>query len=265
MATPALALSRSAAPLGSPIEAAYRFSVAQDAPPFDQNYRVMVHFLDADDELMWTDDHDPPLPTSKWTPGQTVEYTRTVFVPIYPYIGQALIRMGLYSPKTGNRLPLTGETKGQRAYYVGTLQLLPQSENVFLIFKDGWHPAEIAQDNASIEWQWTKKEATISFRNPRKDCLLYLQVDGRPDLFPEPQQVTVRIGTQEIARFILATREVLLEKIPIEADQLGTTDITDLIIEVDKTFVPALSPGAQNQDTRELGVRVFHAFLEPKR
>lgn len=264
VATPALTLDRARAPLGSPIEATYRFTVAQDAPSFDQDYRVLVHFLDADDELMWTDDHYPPLPTSKWTPGQTVEYTRTVFVPIYPYIGQSSIRMGLYSPKSGNRLPLAGETKGQHAYNVGTLQLQPQSENVFLIFKDGWHPAEIAQDNASIEWQWTKKEATISFRNPRKDCLFYLQVDGRPDLFPEPPQVTVRVGTQEIERFVLATGEQLLKKIPIAADQLGTTDMVDLIIQVDKTFVPALTPAAQNRDTRELGIRVFHVFLEPK-
>ena len=28
-----------------------------------------------DEELMWTDDHEPPTPTSAWKPGQTVEYT----------------------------------------------------------------------------------------------------------------------------------------------------------------------------------------------
>ena len=49
----------------------------------------MLHVVDADDELMWTDDHDPPTPTTQWKPGQTIEYTRTVFVPIYPYVGEA--------------------------------------------------------------------------------------------------------------------------------------------------------------------------------
>ena len=30
-----------------------------------------------------------------------------------------------------------------------------------------------------------------------------------------------------------------------------------------RTFVPALEPGAKSNDTRELGVRVFHAFVQP--
>ena len=28
------------------------------------------------------------------------------------------------------------------------------------------------------EWQWTKKEATIAFRNPKRDVVLVLQVDN---------------------------------------------------------------------------------------
>jgi hypothetical protein len=31
----------------------------------------------------------------------------------------------------------------------------------------------------------------------------------------------------------------------------------------DKTFVPALQPASTNKDPRELGIRVFHAFVEP--
>jgi hypothetical protein len=41
---------------------------------------------------MWTDDHTPPVPTTQWKPGQTVEYTRTVFIPIFPYVGDAVGR-----------------------------------------------------------------------------------------------------------------------------------------------------------------------------
>src|SRR5579864_5812905 len=85
VATPSLHLSHDKAPLGSPIDITYKFVVANDAH-LDQDYRVMMHVVDADDELMWTDDHNPPTPTSQWKPGQTIEYTRTVFIPIYPYI-----------------------------------------------------------------------------------------------------------------------------------------------------------------------------------
>ena len=82
VATPSITISRPKAALGSPVEITYRFAVAKDAPKFGQDYTVMVHFVDSDEELMWTDDHRPPVPTTQWKPGQTIEYTRTVFVPV---------------------------------------------------------------------------------------------------------------------------------------------------------------------------------------
>ena len=98
---------------------------------------------------MWTDDHEPAVPTSQWKPGQTVEYTRTVFVPIYPYVGEAGVQMGLYSAK---RRQAAAARRARTAASARTrsaqLQLLPQTENIFLIFKDGWHPAEAARDNS---------------------------------------------------------------------------------------------------------------------
>ena len=42
---------------------------------------MFVHFLDADNERLWTDDHDSPIPTTQWKPGQIIEYTKTMFVP----------------------------------------------------------------------------------------------------------------------------------------------------------------------------------------
>src|SRR5260370_39471723 len=62
VATPSVRLNHDKAPLGSPIDITYKFVVAPDAH-FDQNYRVMAHVVDADDQLMWDDDHEPPLPT----------------------------------------------------------------------------------------------------------------------------------------------------------------------------------------------------------
>src|SRR5690348_7546999 len=79
VATASLKLSRDKAPLGSPLDLTYKFVVANDAR-LDEDYRVMMHVVDADGELMWTDDHTPPTPTTQWKPGQTIEYTRTIFV-----------------------------------------------------------------------------------------------------------------------------------------------------------------------------------------
>lgn len=264
VATPSVSLDHQRAPLGSPIEATYKFVVAGDAPRFTKDYRVFVHFLDSNEELMWTDDHLPPVPVSQWSPGQTIQYSRTVFIPIYPYVGDATVRIGIYSPKERQRLPLAGENNGQRAYKVATINLLPQSENVFLIYKDGWHAAEVSRDNAAVEWQWTKGESTISFRNPRRDATFYLHLDGRPELLERPQKVTITLGDHMIDAFDLVTREEVIRKIPVPAAQFGSADMADLRIRVDQTFVPAKVPAARNNDTRELGVRVFHAFVEPR-
>jgi hypothetical protein len=263
VATPSVTVSHPRAPLGSPIDITYKFDVAPNAH-FDQDYRVLVHVLDSDDEMMWTDDHNPPVPTTQWKPGQTVQYTRTIFVPVYPYIGEATIQLGMFSPTDQKRLVLSGQDMGQHAYRVTKFQLLPQTENVFTVFKDGWHPAETAEHNTSVEWQWTKREATLAFKNPKKDSTFYLDADNPGSVFTQPQQVKVSLGGRELDEFTITPKQQVLRKVPITAAQLGTADMVEVHIAVDKTFVPALIPAANSKDPRELGIRVFHAFVEPK-
>jgi len=263
VATPSVMLSRDRVPLGSPIDITYKFVVAPDAPPFKEDYRVFVGIVDPDNQLMWTDDHNPPKPTTSWKPNETVTYTRTVFVPVYPYVGEASVRMGLYSMSNQQRVPLSGQHVGQRSYEVAKLQLQPQTDNVFTVFKDGWHPAEVAAQNPLVEWQWTKKTATIAFKNPRTDSLFYLDVDNPGGVFNEPQHVRVSIGKQVVDEFQLTPREQLLRKIALTKAQLGEGDMVEVELDVDKTFVPSLVL-ASSKDPRELGIRVFHAFVQPK-
>src|SRR5258708_37157463 len=175
VATPSLTLSHDKAPLGSPIDLHYKFVVASDAH-FAEDYRVMVHVVDADEQLIFAFDHNPPVPTSQWKAGQTVEYTKTVFIPIYPYVGEATIQVGLHSTTTQKRVTLAGDDAGQHAYKVAKLQLQPQTENVFTVFNEGWPPGEIAEHNATVEGQWTKKDATPSFKNPKKHSVSNLNV-----------------------------------------------------------------------------------------
>ena len=262
VATPSFSVKQTRVPLGSRVEVTDKFVVAKDAPKINENFRVFVHFLDADNELMWTDDHDPSVPTTQWQPGQTIEYTKTMFVPIYPYQGATKVLMGLYSLKSDSRLPLTGTPHGRRSYAVGQLELLPRTASIFVMFKDGWHPAETPPDNPAVEWQWTRKEATLAVRNPKKDVTLYLHLD-QPGVFPEPQQVTVTLGDQVIDSFTIDPKKELIRKPTITAAQLGTADGVDLKITVDKTYVPAVITNGASRDPRELGVRVFHAYVQP--
>lgn len=258
VATPSVSLSRDKVAIGSPVKVTYRFTVAQNAADIIKggDYWVFAHVLDPTGEQLWTDDHAPAQPTSTWKGGQTVEYTRLVFVPNYPYIGEAQMRLGLYDRASGKRLTLTGTQEGRREYAVAKFQLLPQSDNIFLIYKDGWHAAEVAPDNATLEWQWTKKTATISFRNPRKDSLFYLEWDARTDMFTPPQQVSIALNGQPVGTFAADSKDKKLLTFPLTAAQLGTGEMAELTLAVDRTFTPG------GGDTRELGIRVFHAFVQ---
>ena len=268
VANVSLTTNRPSVALGAPIELTYRFELAQGAS-IAGDYRVFVHINRDDGTTIWNDDHELPAgqQTSQWKPGQPVQYTRTRFVPAFSYLGEATVRMGLY--KDNERLPLSGldpadRESPDRSYKVGTLKLLPRSESIQVIRLSGWHPGEYASDNSTIEWQWSQKLALLSLKNPRRDVLLYLEYDGRPDLFTDkPQQVTVSVGQTAVETFPLEGKGILLRKIPLTVAQLGNGDMTEIRLEVDRTFIPSKLAGG-SRDGRELGIRVYHAFIEPR-
>ncbi len=257
----AVSLSRSRVALGSPVEVTYKFTVAPNAPALGDR-KVFVHFLDADDELMWTDDHEPVPPSTQWKPGQTVEYTRTMFVPNYPYVGLTKVIAGLYAIEKNERVKLSGEDRGDRSYSVAQMELLPQTENVFVIFKDGWHATEVANSDRGVEWQWTKKEATIAFRNPKRDSMLYIKLDN-PGLKSGTQEIGIWNATDLLGTLPVTKEDSEVQRFPLPAARLGAADMVELRLVPDHTFVPALEPGANNGDQRELGVRVFNIFVQP--
>jgi hypothetical protein len=251
------------AAVGSPIDVTYRFAVAADAPPFTEDYTVFVHVLDKDRASMWGDDHEPPTPTTQWKAGSTIEYTRTMFVPKLPYVGPAQIELGLYSLKSDQRVPLGGENTGDRSIRVATFNMQLPANALFIVFRDGWHDAEISGE-AGVEWQWSKKQGTLSFRNPKHDANFILDLDEPVDAFTEPQKVEIRLGDAVVDSFSLQAGRRELRRISLTAAQLGSEETVDVVVAVDKTFVPASVPKLKSLDPRELGVRVFHAFVEPK-
>ncbi|MEW5981699.1 MAG: hypothetical protein AB1806_04935 [Acidobacteriota bacterium] len=260
-AAPSASLQRSRVALGGAFAVTYRFTVAPTAH-FDRDYHVLVHFLDPNEELLWTEDHVPPVATSAWKPGQTIEYAKTHFVPIYPYVGEAVMTLGLYDPASGERLPLAGDDTGQKEYVVSRLQLLPQTESILIVFKEGWHPAERAPDNPAAEWQWSKKDATWSFRNPRRNATFYLHYSGEPSMFDMAQTVTLYLQDQLVDSFTVDSPTETVRTLEFKAGQFGSDEMVQLRLSVDRTFVPARqAPGSG--DLRELGLRVFHAVLEP--
>jgi hypothetical protein len=246
---------------GGPIESntlatlRYRFAVAPDAPPFSENYMVFVHALDPSGRTLWSDDHAPVTPTREWKPGSLVEYTRETLIPASAPAGQVELEIGLYSPKTGERLPLAGTTKGLRGYRVATLDV---KRGDAPLYRDGWNNAEVAD---GVEWRWTKAVSTMAFRNPRSDATLVLVVD-QPILELPPAEVQVRLRDMVLATFQLAPGVREVHRVPVPASALIDAVYAPITLTVDHTFVPKTIARLHNPDARELGIRVFSAYFQ---
>ncbi len=84
----------------------------QALAPITSNYTVFTHLLDAAGNLQAQQDQPPQqgrYPTSWWTPGEIVSDTYTLTLPPQLSPGAYTLRVGLYAPETGQRLPLKNQ------------------------------------------------------------------------------------------------------------------------------------------------------------
>ena len=90
-------------------ERAWTLTLAWTAEgPVDGDYTVFVHLVDDSGEIC--NQHDAPpgggfYPTSFWTPGETVLDRHDLTLPPGAPAGPYRLRVGLYQPETGQRLP----------------------------------------------------------------------------------------------------------------------------------------------------------------
>jgi len=261
--TPSLATSPATVVPGRPFDVTLRFAVAPDAPAFTEDYTVFVHFIDADDKMVGTADHDPPTPTRAWKPASTVEYTQSIFAPASRYRGAALVVVGLYSRSSGERVPLAGDVFEPRAVTVGKLEIRDEVDPYAVSFDQGWHAVETDRA-AGLEWRWSTKSGALSFPNPRRSAELVLGFDQPAQAFPVPQHVEVKLGDAVVDAFDLTPGVAALRRISLDGAQLGDGQTVVVRVVTDKTFIPADVAALQSSDTRQLGVRVFRAYVEPK-
>ncbi len=259
---PSIEVSAERAPLGSALEITYTWTVEDGAKKLDQDYRAMVHFLDTHEVMLFEDDHTPVPPPSEWEPGETYTYTRTRFIPVYPYVGEVEVRMGLYPyPGRGERPALKGDDRGFREYNVATMELLPQTENIFLVYKEGWHNPETHPENPGIERTWTKGEALVAFKNPRKDVVVYLEADTCVECFSSAPELTVSVADNVGLVVPVEEPSIFLKKIRVSAEDLGDEEWVDLRLTMNESFIPNQLDPPLNNDDRELGLNVYHLYV----
>ena len=261
VASVTVGVDRDEIPRGRHVMVAFRFDVFREIAALDRQYRVFVHFLTDEEEVMWQDDHVPPVPIGEWRAGETVEYTRRVMIPAYPYIGESTVAVGIHSPSTGERLPLLAEDLGGRAYVGTMVTFAPGHENSMVFYEAGWYREE--RDRLSDErWRWTSERAGLTFRNPRADATLYLELQAAPEgVVDGPQRLKVRLGEGVVYEGVLEVGERHFLDVELQRRQMGDGASVRLDIEVEPSFVPAASDSGAT-DERRLGARVYYVYVD---
>ena len=257
-------VARDPAAQGSVVETALSLTVLAAFEPLEHDYRVFVHFLDAGGNLLWADDHYPPIPSSRWRPGQTLSYERRVQIPEQSGVGRATVAVGLYAVESGERLPLAGQALGQRAYRAATVTIAAATERNVPTYGDGWYEPESASfGERGPRWRWTRESAGLTFPNPYSDAVLQLFLDGRPDLVPGGrQELDITVNGEHVRRIVLDSLERQFVEAPLAGGRLGGERAVRVGLHVRQTFVPSEVPGSGSVDDRRLGVRVHHAFVD---
>jgi len=240
------------------VEITYNWNVEPSAKKLGKDYKALVHFLDSHGVMLFDDDHMPSPPTTAWEPGKSYSYTLTKFIPIYPYVGESEVRMGLYRDR--ERVGLKAEDAGLHQNSVAKMELLPQTENIFLVYKEGWHNPESRTDNPGLEVTWTKKDALVSFKNPKKDVIVYLEADTNSKAFDAPPVLTIAVAGKVGLVVPIESSEVFLKKIRVKAADLGNDEWVDLRLSMNQSFVPKVK-GVNATDDRELGLMVYHLYV----
>lgn len=240
----------------------YKITLSPKFSGLEKDYKMFVHFWRTKNkEMLLQDDHILPNPTTTWKKGDTLSYTREVFIPKFidefdiNYEGHENVRLtiGLYNPDNFKE----SYTLFKKTLSVQSVSLIAPE----IIYDDGWHQPETnmqIKNPQERNWRWTSKRSVCIIENPKKESTLIIRGAIDKNRIAD-QKVIIKINDQVLEEFI-PDQNLFTKKYTINPETLGTGDDFNLIIETDKTFIPSkLNP--EIKDNRELGIQIFFLYF----
>lgn len=250
-------------PQGSPFDIGYTWTPAEgfEAPPED--YKVFVHLVDPDGNIVAQDDHYPPLPTTQWVAGEPVTYRHWVYPDPDLRPDYFDFYVGMYDEE--GQVATLHDGREQNRPMVHSTVIRADEAGGIPVPVDGFQDDETSlttEDPYLREWRWMGKEAIVAFGNPHGDAILHLRSLSPVDYFESgTQNVTIRVGDTEVASFEATDSSPQLRRFEIPADAFGDGDWVDFTITVDNVFVPA-EVVEGSDDIRELGLQIYWMYLQ---
>ncbi len=240
----------------------YTWKLKDNLIKYDPSYKVFVHFWDNKQKRMiLQDDHDLPVDSKSWKPGETFTYThKDIYIPDFideydlNFTGEedVTLTVGLWKP---------GVPNSKIIIYQKTLKFQPINPDYpDYTFDEGWYPEEKFGDGIYDSWRWTGKKAVISVENIGKDIKFYFW-GGSDKSVLEDQKITVKVNDTILDEFIPDKAKFKKEYI-IKKELIGDGDEFKVIISTDKTFIPS-QVKKDSKDERELGVQAYFIYFKP--
>lgn len=246
----------------------YQFKLSDDFKGLDDNYRFFVHFWrKKTKEMLLQDDHIPvDKPFSKWKAGDSFSYSRVVFIPQFidefdaDFEGYEEVRItvGLHKPS---------DNKSAVVLFQKVINI--QAASVYAppkSYDEGWYQPETDMSIKNKEeqtWRWVSKKSVCIINNPKKESLLIIRGGVDKKIIPD-QKIIFKINNTVLEEFVPETAKFSKRYI-IKPEMMGGEDEFKLVIETDKSFVPAqiTDKGVikDSKDYRELGVQIFFFYF----
>jgi hypothetical protein len=153
------------------------------------NYRPFLHFVNDDkltlnEGIAFQGDASLARPTSQWNPGAVIdEGPVTVHIPSSVRDGTYSIRVGLYDPNTGERLPLAGVDDGDLRYIVGYLRVSGEGNSITFKRAPLGSDPRLNSSGAVVSFGAVQTDGMVSIREDNGQWVL------RP--FPRSRDFTV--------------------------------------------------------------------------
>jgi hypothetical protein len=244
-------------PWSAPFEIAYTWEPGEEFDSEGRDYLVFLHFVDDSGVVVAQDDHEPPVPTSQWRPGQPIEYRRWFRFIDRLEVEHVDVVAGLYDE--AGRVAMRGFERRPDYPKLARLDIRLEDETGAPLRGGGWYELERSPSSGEL-WHWMSEDATAVFSNPRRDSILHMEASAPVPLLGHPQRVQVYLHDVEIADFTIDSDDRLRWQFPVAAADFGDDDFIEFRIHAETSVVP--SEVLPDSDlTRRLGLKVFYLHL----
>lgn len=216
------------------------------------NLMVKVHFVNADNKILFQDDHVFLSDKSRFL------YKREVLIPLIPRTQIVRMMVGLFESGSDtkysmkNDKDLAGKKVEVFRFTVKPPLNIDDLPEARITFDQGWYPKEYGS-SPNDSWRWIGPISKCQLKGADRDLTLYLHGWVPSEQINKPVTLSFSLNGDELGVYSSLSGEFIIKRV-IENKLIENNKIAELLIKADSYFSPADSGNIE--DSRELSVMI---------